>query len=83
MDNFVDKHPLTGAEARFYAGFNKVLKRIAIIYLFKIKDLKNSFNHKKNNLRKISFAFPLAFFVHKMSFDASNNKKIFYFVSTI
>jgi hypothetical protein len=50
VDNFVDKHPLTGAEARFYAGFNKVLKRIAIFYLFKIKGLKNGYQQKKNNL---------------------------------
>jgi len=50
VDNFVDKHPLTGAEARFYAGFNKVLKQIAIIYLFKINELKNSYKRKKNNL---------------------------------
>jgi len=44
VDNFVDKHPLTGA------GFNKVLKQIAIIYLFKINELKNSYKRKKNNL---------------------------------
>lgn len=66
MDNFVDKHPLTGAKASVYAGFNKLLKGFAKKYSFKINDLKNTENQEKNNSRKISLAFSRTFFVYKM-----------------
>ena len=70
MDNFVDKHPLTGAKASVYAGFNKLLKGFAKKYSFKINDLKNTENQEKNNSRKISLAFSRTFFVYKMRLDA-------------
>jgi hypothetical protein len=66
VDNFVDKHPLTGAKASVYAGFNKLLKGFAKKYSFKINDLKNAEKQEKYNSRKISLAFSRIFFVYKM-----------------
>jgi hypothetical protein len=60
VDNFVDKHPLTAREARFYAGFNKMLNRQAIIYPFKINDLQIDVNDMKNIPEK----FRLIYFLH-------------------
>lgn len=68
VDNFVDKHPLTPREARFYAGFNKMLKQQAIIYPFKINNLQITENDMKNILEDIRFDIFLALSVHKLSF---------------
>jgi len=48
VDNFVDNYLLTGRKARLYAGFNKMLKRLAKKYPFKINHLQIQKMNKKN-----------------------------------
>jgi len=66
VENFVDNPPLTAADARIGAGFNRLLKRGANFLPFLIKQLENLLSSKKKLPEKISFAFPAAITVHKM-----------------
>jgi hypothetical protein len=47
VDNFVGKSLLTAGNARFYAGFNKLLISNAKYMSIKIKDLQNDLNTEK------------------------------------
>ena len=68
MENFVENYPLTAGDASIGAGFNRLMKRGAIFFPFKINQLENMLGKKKNSPENFSLAFIPAFIVHKMQF---------------
>jgi hypothetical protein len=65
VDNFVGNHPLTGGNARFYAGFNKLLIFKAKINSFKISDLQNYLNREKYTPLNFVVFIHIFYFVNK------------------